>query len=194
MMVSATHEASAAPTAASAAEPPSRRISSPASAVAGWPAATPARILGLEITSGSLGTRNNGSHKGRQARDRRPARPQGGRHGLRAGSDRVALAADRGPYRAPPDTREGPPFPPRAAQAGRAPPATLGLPAKEGPGGVSHPHQGPGPAQVENATRPGGAGGSLRERRFEAASNLRLRLPKERGGIYMSTTMVQEQA
>src|SRR5947207_3321553 len=40
MTVSATHEASDAATAASAAVPPSRRISTPARAVAGWPAAT----------------------------------------------------------------------------------------------------------------------------------------------------------
>src|SRR5919206_4639815 len=42
--VSATQEARHAATAASAAEPPSARISIPASAVARWPAATAARI------------------------------------------------------------------------------------------------------------------------------------------------------
>src|SRR5437588_4417325 len=42
MTVSATHDASAAATAASAALPPARRISAPASAVCGCPAATPA--------------------------------------------------------------------------------------------------------------------------------------------------------
>src|SRR5437764_12570160 len=42
MTVSATHEASDAATAASAALPPARRISTPASAVCGCPAATPA--------------------------------------------------------------------------------------------------------------------------------------------------------
>jgi acetamidase/formamidase len=44
MTVSATHEASEAATPASAAVPPSRRISTPASTVAGWPAATAAGI------------------------------------------------------------------------------------------------------------------------------------------------------
>jgi len=47
MTVSATHEASVAATAASAAFPPEVRISAPASAVAGWPAAMP--LLMLEI-------------------------------------------------------------------------------------------------------------------------------------------------
>src|SRR4051794_40515513 len=42
MIVSAAHEAREAATAASAADPPAARISSPASAVAGWPAATAA--------------------------------------------------------------------------------------------------------------------------------------------------------
>ena len=42
--VSATHDASAAATAASAAVPPSASASTPASAVAGWPAATPGGI------------------------------------------------------------------------------------------------------------------------------------------------------
>src|SRR5437762_761705 len=42
MTVSATHDASDAATAASAALPPARRISTPASAVCGCPAATPA--------------------------------------------------------------------------------------------------------------------------------------------------------
>ena len=41
MTVSATHEASAIATTASAAVPPSARISTPTSAVAGCPAATP---------------------------------------------------------------------------------------------------------------------------------------------------------
>jgi lipooligosaccharide transport system ATP-binding protein len=49
MTVSATHDASAAATAASAALPPSARISIPAAVVAGCPAATPA-----SITAGSL--------------------------------------------------------------------------------------------------------------------------------------------
>src|SRR5262249_37453801 len=44
MTVSATHEARQAATAASAADPPARRSSSPAVVVAGWPAATAARI------------------------------------------------------------------------------------------------------------------------------------------------------
>jgi hypothetical protein len=44
MTVSATHEASAIATTASAAVPPSARISMPTSAVAGCPAATPARM------------------------------------------------------------------------------------------------------------------------------------------------------
>src|SRR3990172_1890254 len=43
--VSATQDASAIATTESAAVPPSARISAPTSAVAGWPAATPARIL-----------------------------------------------------------------------------------------------------------------------------------------------------
>ena len=51
MTVSATQEASEAATAASAAVPPSARISSPASAVAGWPAAIP----GETRTRASLG-------------------------------------------------------------------------------------------------------------------------------------------
>src|SRR5436190_7654529 len=42
MTVSATHDASDAATAASAAVPPAPRISTPAAAVAGWPAATAA--------------------------------------------------------------------------------------------------------------------------------------------------------
>src|SRR5882724_7199274 len=45
MIVSATHEARHAATAASAALPPAARISAPASAVAGWPAATAGEIL-----------------------------------------------------------------------------------------------------------------------------------------------------
>src|SRR3954465_1588108 len=44
MIVSATHDARHAATAASAALPPSARISAPASAVAGWPAATAGEI------------------------------------------------------------------------------------------------------------------------------------------------------
>src|SRR5665213_4134062 len=44
MIVSATHDARHAATAASAAVPPSARISAPASAVAGWPAATAGEI------------------------------------------------------------------------------------------------------------------------------------------------------
>ena len=47
MTVSATHEARQAATAASAALPPSARISTPAAAVAGWPAATPQGNHGL---------------------------------------------------------------------------------------------------------------------------------------------------
>src|SRR3954466_15325780 len=47
MIVSAAHDASAAATAASAAVPPAARISSPASAVAGWPAATAAITAGV---------------------------------------------------------------------------------------------------------------------------------------------------
>src|SRR4051812_13952987 len=45
MTVSATQEASPAATAASAAVPPASRISIPASAVAGWPAATAAGTI-----------------------------------------------------------------------------------------------------------------------------------------------------
>ena len=46
MTVSATHEARQAATTTSAALPPSSRISAPASAVAGWPAATALRMTG----------------------------------------------------------------------------------------------------------------------------------------------------
>ena len=52
MTVSATHEASDAATAASAAVPPSSRISIPASTVAGWPAASPGRSIAATLVAG----------------------------------------------------------------------------------------------------------------------------------------------
>jgi hypothetical protein len=52
MTVSATHEASPIATTASAAVPPSARIPIPTSAVAGWPAATPARIASDTVSQG----------------------------------------------------------------------------------------------------------------------------------------------
>ena len=76
--VSATQEASEAATAASAAEPPSSRTAIPASAVAGWPAASP---WAAQSTFGSLRTRD-GAHQGSQAEDRRQARQERCRHGL----------------------------------------------------------------------------------------------------------------
>ena len=52
MTVSATQEASDAATAASAAVPPSSRISIPASTVAGWPAASPGRSTAATLVAG----------------------------------------------------------------------------------------------------------------------------------------------
>ena len=52
MTVSATQEASDAATAASAAVPPSSRISIPASTVAGWPAASPGRSIAATLVAG----------------------------------------------------------------------------------------------------------------------------------------------
>ena len=52
MTVSATHDASEAATAASAAVPPSSRISIPASTVAGWPAASPGRSIAATLVAG----------------------------------------------------------------------------------------------------------------------------------------------
>src|SRR4051812_9673719 len=52
MIVSATHEVNAAATAASAADPPASRISTPASTVAGWPAAT--ATFTSEVSRGSV--------------------------------------------------------------------------------------------------------------------------------------------
>ena len=52
MTVSAMHEASDAATAASAAVPPSSRISIPASTVAGWPAASPGQSIVATLVAG----------------------------------------------------------------------------------------------------------------------------------------------
>src|SRR5688572_1492403 len=115
--VSATHDARQAATAASAAEPPSSRISIPASTVAGCPAATPAFInlllafLGLSretllpcarpqtglaacIRVDRPGLRNrlcepSDPHQRSQTRDHRHARPARNRHRLGAGADRA---------------------------------------------------------------------------------------------------------
>src|SRR6266850_1051924 len=58
MMVSATHDARQAATAASAALPPSARISAPAAAVAGCPAATAASIKLAPAPSGPRRSRD----------------------------------------------------------------------------------------------------------------------------------------
>ena len=58
MIVSATHDASPAATAASAAVPPSARISAPASAVAGCPAATAGAIIGRARRAGYRSARS----------------------------------------------------------------------------------------------------------------------------------------
>ena len=56
MTVSATHDASAIATTASAAVPPSARISAPTAAVAGWPAATPGLIVARMVPANRVPT------------------------------------------------------------------------------------------------------------------------------------------
>src|SRR5919201_1831556 len=124
MTVSATQEAKQAATAASAALPPSSRISTPASTVAGWPAATaaftfryptarprPRPSVFLGTACGDRGVaylrRNIASHQGREAGDRRQARQERLRHGLPASPDRADDRAYQRAHRAPPHASQG---------------------------------------------------------------------------------------
>src|SRR5919202_4265874 len=155
MTVSATQETSDAATAASAAVPPSSRISIPASTVAGWPAASPGRSIAATLVAdrdlgrarasfaarGGRGAVLPGGfvdpHQGSEAGNHLQARPQRVRHGLGAGPDRAPHDADQPAHRAPARTPEGPLLAARAAEARRPPAPLPELPSAERPGGIS---------------------------------------------------------
>src|ERR671936_935269 len=163
MTVSDTHDASDAATAASAAVPPSSRISIPASTVAGWPAASPGRSIAATLVAGrdlgraraSFAARGGRGaalpggfvdpHQGSEAGDHLEARAQRVRHGLGAGSDRAPHDADQPAHRAPARAPEGPLLPARAAEARRPPAPVPELPTAKRPGGLSRADQGAGP-------------------------------------------------
>src|SRR5581483_1815887 len=103
--VSATHDARHAATAASAAEPPACRISIPASAVAGWPAATAARSIPATLDATAVSAARGASYGVRGSRRRlrggvmsltKEAKQEivgkHGRHGSDTGSPEVQIA------------------------------------------------------------------------------------------------------
>src|ERR671934_822355 len=188
MTVSATQEASDAATAASAALPPSCRISIPASTVCGCPAATPAgRAEGaipvatllrdrasaarvLPARRRGLRSRRPGGlvdpHEGSQAGHHLQARAQRDRYGLGAGADRAPDDAHQPAHRAPARAPEGSLLPARPLEARRPPAPVLELPAAERLGGLPRADQGAGPqALARFASSEGGCLSESRRRR-----------------------------
>src|ERR671934_1667016 len=166
--VSATQEASDAATAASAAVPPSSRISIPASTVAGWPAASPGRSIAATLVAGrdlgraraSFAARGGRGavlpggfvdpHQGSEAGDHLQARAQRVRYGLGAGSDRAPHDAHQPAHGASARAPEGPLLTARAAQARRPSAPIPELPAAKRPGGLSGTDQGARSKAIED--------------------------------------------
>src|SRR5918912_173062 len=175
MTVSATQEASDAATAASAAVPPSSRISIPASTVAGWPAASPGRSIAATLVAGrDLGhtlppfatrwDRGAVYQEVSLSLTKEAKQEIISKHGLGAGSGRAPDDADQPAHGAPARAPEGPLLPARAAEARRPPAPVPELPAAKRPGGLSGTDQG---ARSQAIRRP--EGGSLSESRRRRA-------------------------
>src|SRR5919108_1118859 len=168
--VSATHDASDAATAASAALPPACRISTPASTVCGCPAATPAgraegaipvatllrdRASAVRVLParrrGLRSCRPGGlvdPHEGSQAGHHLQARAQRDRHGLGASADRAPDDTHQPAHRTPARAPEGPLLPARPLEARRPPAPVSELPAAERLGGLPRADQGAGPQAI----------------------------------------------
>src|SRR4051794_24531023 len=174
MSVSATHDARQAATAASAAEPPAARISAPASAVAGCPAATPGpsivryptgrpcpgRARALPARRRGPGRhrqrRLNGPHQGSEAGDHRQARPHRRGHRLAGGADGDAHDADQPADGASPHPPQGPLLAARAPEARRPAAAVPELSPAGESRGLSRAHQGARPAPLAPTPTRGG--------------------------------------
>src|SRR6202007_1418504 len=89
--------------------------------------------------------------------DHREARAQRGRHGLAAGADRDADAADQRADRASTRPQARPLLAARAAQARRAAAPLPELPATARPRGLPSPHQGARPAPLAPKNTEGGS-------------------------------------
>src|SRR3954471_6077663 len=206
MIDSATHEASVAATAASAALPPFARISAPEAAVAGFPAAIPgcmarqttsrcplryAATASLGRAPSSLAARwdcgvheregIHEPHQGREAGHHQGARPRGDGYRLAGSPDRDADAADQPAHGAPSHAQARPPLAPRAVEARRPPPPLPELPATHEPRGLPRPHQGAGAEALARVI----GGGSLSERHHRALTQtstlVRTKVEEEHG-------------
>ena len=98
-----------------------------------------------------------------------------GRHGIAAGPDRDADAADQRPDRAPPSAPEGSLLPSGPPEARRPPPPLPRLLAAQGHRGLPSPHQG---ARPEKVGLPSREGGSLSESAVSGGADSNLHLPE----------------
>src|SRR5262249_44224964 len=89
-----------------------------------------------------------GPHQGSKAGSYEAVRQEREGHGVTRSPDRDADRADQRPHRASADAQEGSLLAPRSAHAGRTTPPVPELPAEEGSGGLSRPHQGARPAPL----------------------------------------------
>src|SRR5262252_8888204 len=99
----------------------------------------------------------SGPDQGSKAGDHHEARPHRGRHRLAAGADRDAHAANQRADRASAHPQARPLLAARAAQARRAAPPLLELPAEARPRGLPRPHQGARPAPLAPNYTEGGS-------------------------------------